>query len=95
MLRLTIFQIHLKKIRPLTWNKCNIYYLSKISVQFSGAEIKQAIIEAMHNAFYDNREFSTADIIEAIQIMIPLAFTNKTVISHLQSLSKSGKIRPA
>nr|QCI08083.1 hypothetical protein [Polyneura bonnemaisonii] len=93
--RLHIFKIHLKKVRPLTWQKYNIYYLSKITKKFSGAEIQQAIIEAMNNAFYESREFNTNDIIIATKIIIPLAFTDKTMISKLQVWSKSGKIRTA
>lgn len=93
--RLNIFQIHLKKVRPLTWEKYNIYYLSKISLNFSGSEIKQAIIEAMYNAFYENREFNTKDIVKSIQIIIPISFTDEIGIYNLQLWAKSGKIRLA
>lgn len=93
--RLNIFKIHLKKIRPLTWQKYNMHYLSKITKKFSGAEIKQAIIEAMNNAFYEHREFNTNDLIIAIEIIVPLAFTDEITILKLQTLSKSGKIRNA
>nr|QCI08665.1 hypothetical protein [Sphondylothamnion multifidum] len=93
--RLNIFTIHLKKLRPLSWNKYNIYYISKISHKFSGAEIEQAIIEAMHNAFYENREFNTQDIIHAIQNLVPIAFIDSLKISQLQELAHTGKIRIA
>nr|YP_009391752.1 hypothetical protein [Acrosorium ciliolatum]ARW59896.1 hypothetical protein [Acrosorium ciliolatum] len=93
--RLNIFQIHLKNLRPLTWKKYNIHYLSKITIKFSGSEIKQAIIEAMYNAFYENREFKTKDIVDAIKLMIPIAFTDEIAISNLQLWYKSGKIRLA
>nr|QCI05580.1 Ycf46 [Cryptopleura ramosa] len=93
--RLNIFQIHLKEIRPLTWKKYNIHYLSQMTVKFSGSEIKQAIIEAMYNAFHENREFNTLDIVKASQCIIPIAFIDKSAISKLQSWSKSGKIRLA
>nr|QCI06971.1 hypothetical protein [Haraldiophyllum bonnemaisonii] len=93
--RLDIFKIHLKKIRPLTWHKYNIYYLSKISKKFSGAEIEQSIIEAMQNSFYENREFSTKDIIQCIETMIPLAFTDEKTILKLELWCKSGKIKMA
>nr|YP_009326610.1 AAA domain-containing protein Ycf46 [Membranoptera platyphylla]AMJ16867.1 AAA domain-containing protein Ycf46 [Membranoptera platyphylla] len=93
--RINIFQIHLKKVRPLTWYKYNIYYLSQISENFSGAEIEQAINEAMYNAFYDNREFITLDIIYSLKVIIPLAFTHETNLLKLQRWIKSGKIRLA
>lgn len=93
--RLNIFKIHIKKVRPFTWYKYNIYYLSQISSKFSGAEIEQAINEAMYNAFHENREFNTLDIINALNIIIPLAFTYDANIIRLQKWIKSGKLRVA
>ena len=91
--RLHIFQIHLKKLRPLTWNQYNIYYLSKISYQFSGAEIEQAIIDAMYNAFNEFREFNTLDIVYAIKETVPLAFLDTKSINQIQELAYAGKVR--
>lgn len=93
--RINIFQIHLKKVRPLTWYKYNIYYLSKISKKFSGAEIEQSIIEAMYEGFYQNREFTTKDIEKAINEMIPLSTTEIEKIDKLRKWGHSGKIRLA
>nr|QCI05284.1 hypothetical protein [Compsothamnion thuyoides] len=93
--RLNIFKIHLKKLRPLNWHKYNIYYLSQITYKFSGAEIKQSIIEAMYDAFYESREFNTRDIANAISELIPLAFVDESTIHNLQQLAKDGKVRLA
>nr|YP_010904204.1 hypothetical protein REQ04_pgp172 [Catenella fusiformis]WCH57455.1 hypothetical protein [Catenella fusiformis] len=93
--RFKIFQIHLMKVRPLTWNNYNIKYLSELTENFSGAEIKQSIIEAMHNAFYEKRDFDNEDIINAITDIIPLAFTDYTAISSMQQWAKLGKVRLA
>ena len=93
--RLKIFQIHLMKIRPLTWSQYNLNYLSDLTEQFSGAEIKQSIIEAMYNAFYEKRDFTTQDIANAIENFIPLAFTDSYNISNLQEWAKLGKVRLA
>uniref|UniRef100_UPI0030029B8E AAA domain-containing protein Ycf46 n=1 Tax=Anunuuluaehu liula TaxID=3049639 RepID=UPI0030029B8E len=93
--RFKIFQIHLMKIRPLTWKRYNIQYLSELTESFSGAEIKQSIIEAMHNAFYEKRDFNTDDIIDVINEFIPLAFTDHSTISSLQEWAKLGKVRLA
>nr|YP_009397342.1 hypothetical protein [Dasyclonium flaccidum]ARW66528.1 hypothetical protein [Dasyclonium flaccidum] len=93
--RVNIFKIHLKKVRPLTWYKYNLYYLSKISKKFSGAEIEQSIIEAMYNAFYEHREFCTKDIIASVQNMIPLTETNEITISELREWGYSGQIKLA
>nr|YP_009392584.1 hypothetical protein [Bostrychia tenella]ARW61146.1 hypothetical protein [Bostrychia tenella] len=93
--RLNIFKIHLKRIRPLTWHKYNIYYLSKISQKFSGAEIEQSITEAMYYAFHENREFSTKDIAQSINDIIPLAVTNEATITQLREWGYSGKVKLA
>ncbi|CCP38037.1 ATPase, AAA family (plastid) [Chondrus crispus] len=93
--RCNIFQIHLIKIRPLTWSNYDIQSLSELTQSFSGAEIRQSIIEAMHNAFYEKRDFCTEDIIDVIHEFIPLAFTDNTNISYLQEWAKSGKVRLA
>lgn len=93
--RYNIFQIHLIKIRPLNWKNYDIHHLSELTQSFSGAEIKQSIIEAMHNAFYEKRDFCTEDIVDVIHEFIPLAFTDNTNISYLQEWAKSGKVRLA
>nr|YP_010618601.1 hypothetical protein PN024_pgp194 [Rhodomelopsis africana]WAX02614.1 hypothetical protein [Rhodomelopsis africana] len=93
--RLKIFQIHLKMFRPLTWNKYNIYYLSKISKGFSGAEIEQSIIDAMYTGFYENREFTTIDLKNAIYKIIPLSKIERNKILNLRKWGYSGKIKIA
>nr|QVY58098.1 hypothetical protein [Eucheuma denticulatum] len=93
--RYKIFQIHLKKIRPLTWKQYNIDYFSELTENFSGAEIKQSIIEAMHNAFYEKRDFNSEDIISAISELIPLAFTDQATVLSMQQWAKLGKVRLA
>nr|YP_009297066.1 hypothetical protein Ceram_133 [Ceramium japonicum]AOM66409.1 hypothetical protein Ceram_133 [Ceramium japonicum] len=93
--RVQILTIHLKKIRPLSWFKYDIEYLSKITQKFSGAEIEQVIAEAMYNSFYENREFTTQDIIHAIEQTIPISFVDKENISKLQEWAYSGKVRIA
>lgn len=93
--RLKIFQIHLMKVRPLTWNYYDIEYLSELTKSFSGAEIKQSIIEAMHNAFYEKRDFDNNDLVNAIADTVPLAFTDQTAVSSIQQWAKLGKVRLA
>nr|YP_010903407.1 hypothetical protein REP88_pgp168 [Hypnea cryptica]WCH55860.1 hypothetical protein [Hypnea cryptica] len=90
-----IFQIHLMKVRPLTWKQYNIDQLSKLTKSFSGSEIQQSIIEAMNNAFYEKRDFNNNDIINAISDIIPLAFTDHVKIESMQEWAKLGKVRLA
>nr|YP_009244127.1 hypothetical protein Gele_118 [Gelidium elegans]AMK96369.1 hypothetical protein Gele_118 [Gelidium elegans] len=93
--RYSIFKIHLKKVRPLTWRSYDIHSLSQNTSSFSGAEIKQLIIEAMYNAFYEKRDFTTEDIIYVIKESIPLAFTDQDTVLSLQNWAKTGKVKLA
>ena len=63
--------------------------------EFSGAEIEQSIIEAMHIGFSQNRDFTTDDILEAVNQMVPLARTAREQIEALQNWAMSGKARLA
>nr|YP_009293731.1 hypothetical protein Rhodyp_135 [Rhodymenia pseudopalmata]AOM64413.1 hypothetical protein Rhodyp_135 [Rhodymenia pseudopalmata] len=93
--RANIFRIHLMKLRPLSWKNFDLTHLSILTEGFSGAEIKQSILEAMHDAFYEKREFNTRDISNAIKEFIPLSFSDKSSISALQNWAKLGKVRLA
>ena len=69
--------------------------LAQLSESFSGAEIKQSIIEAMYHAFYEQREFTTNDICLALNDLIPLAQLESNQTVRLQSWASSGRIRLA
>jgi ATP-dependent 26S proteasome regulatory subunit len=91
--RSSIFEVHLKSFRPESWFTYDINELSRLTPYFSGAEIRQLIIEAMYQAFSENREFKTQDIINEIDNCIPLAKLNQEAIQRLQSWARSGRIR--
>jgi ATP-dependent 26S proteasome regulatory subunit len=93
--RKIIFQIHLSLIRPETWQIYDLEILSEYSENFSGAEIFQSIIEGMHFAFNEKREFTTKDICFGIEQIIPLAQVDNDKIRKLQNLALSGRIRSA
>ncbi len=93
--RETIFQVHLSRLRPLSIRDYDIKRLAYETPDFSGAEIEQILIEAMHIAFSQNREFTTDDILEAASQMIPLARTAQEQIEYLQNWAYSGKARLA
>lgn len=93
--RESIFEIHLSKVRPKSWQEYDIKQLSLLCNKFSGAEIEQAIIEGMHTAFSEEREFSTEDIQVAIKQFVPLAFTDKEQIENLQAWAEDGRARNA
>jgi SpoVK/Ycf46/Vps4 family AAA+-type ATPase len=93
--RQEIFQIHLKQFRPNSWEKFNYSELAELTEYFSGAEIRQTIIEAMYQAFYEKREFTTNDIRNAINELIPLAKIENAQMLKLKTWATSGKIRLA
>lgn len=90
-----IFKIHLKEFRPNTWDAFDYKKLAKSSESFSGAEIKQSIIEGMYQAFYEKREFNTEDICLALKELIPLANLENDQMIRLQTWASSGRIRSA
>jgi SpoVK/Ycf46/Vps4 family AAA+-type ATPase len=90
-----IFKIHLQEFRPDTWNSFDYGKLTQLSESFSGAEIRQSIIEGMYQAFYEKREVTTDDICFALKEFIPLANLETSQMSKLQSWAASGQIRLA
>lgn len=91
--RKSIFEVHLKSFRPESWNLYDLNELSRLTPAFSGAEIKQLIIEAMYQAFSEGREFKTQDIIKEIDKSVPLAKLQQESIQKLQAWARSGRIR--
>ena len=90
-----IFKIHLKEFRPRSWESFDYKKLADSSESFSGAEIRQSIIEGMYHAFYEKREFDTDDICLALKELIPLANLENDQMIRLQNWASSGRIRLA
>jgi len=90
-----IFKIHLREFRPNNWDSFDCSKLARSSESFSGAEIRQSIIEGMYHAFYEKREFTTDDICLALNDLIPLAHLESEQMVRLQNWASSGRIRSA
>jgi SpoVK/Ycf46/Vps4 family AAA+-type ATPase len=90
-----IFKIHLQTFRPNSWKSFDYNKLAQASESFSGAEIRQSIIEGMYHAFYEKREFTTEDICMALKELIPLAHLESDQMIRLQQWASSGRIRSA
>lgn len=93
--RKKIFQLFLKRFRPKTINTFNFDNFVEKSVHFSGAEIEQAILEAMYIGFNQKREFNNQDILFSLSQMIPLASIDNKRIKEIEALALSGRIRLA
>ena len=91
--RLSILDLHLKKRRP-NYN----FQLSTIVDRtngYSGAELEQSVIEAMHHAFSERREITERDLIKAVSELVPLSRTAKEQIEQLKEWSSTGRARQA
>ena len=93
--RKAIFSVHLSRLRPQTIKDYDVERLAYETPDFSGAEIEQMLVEAMHAAFSQNRDFTTDDIVEAASQMIPLARTAQEQIQQLQQWADAGRARLA
>jgi len=86
--RKEIFAIHLKK-RKRNPENFDIEILARESENFSGAEIEQVIISSLFDAFVENRDITTDDIIKNIKKTVPLAITMKESIEELREWAKN------
>ena len=91
--RLSILKLHLNQRRPgLT---IPLETVAGRSDGFSGAELEQMVIEAMHLAFAENRELMETDLIRAASQLIPLSRTASEQLGALKQWASAGRARPA
>ncbi|MGB8701950.1 MAG: AAA family ATPase [Thermosynechococcaceae cyanobacterium] len=88
-----IFRIHLSKRREEI-ERFDIEQLANVCEGFSGAEIEQAIVAAMYEAFAQDREFTQLDIIAASRSTMPLSKTMTEQVSALRDWARQ-RARPA
>lgn len=93
--RRAIFEVHLSRLRPHSLKNYNVDRLAYETPDFSGAEIEQTLIEAMHIGFSQNRDFTTEDVLESASQIVPLAKTAQEQIKLLQDWASAGKARLA
>src|SRR5205085_10770421 len=70
--RKEIFAVHLRKRKRLPGD-FDLERLARAAEGYVGAEIEQAIIEAMYVGFNVGREFTTADVAAALKRQVPLS----------------------
>lgn len=88
MEREEILKIHLEK-RGRNVDQFNLDTLVDISQGFSGAEIEQCIISAMFEAFSEDREVKTVDILDTIEETVPLSRLMKDEINVLRTWAQT------
>jgi SpoVK/Ycf46/Vps4 family AAA+-type ATPase len=93
--RKAIFSVHLSRLRPHNIAAYDLERLAYETPDFSGAEIEQSLIEAMHLGFSQTRDFTTTDVLESVSLIVPLARTAQEQVNVLQEWAASGKARLA
>lgn len=93
--RREIFEVHLLKRLRLP-EAYDLDALARASNGFVGAEIEQAVIDAMYTGFNDGgREFTTEDILQALERQVPLSVSQREKIEALRSWLQSGRAQSA
>jgi len=91
--RRAILDLQLKRRRPE--HRLPLEVVVDRTAGFSGAELEQVVIEAMHQAFSDGRDFGEADLISAAAQLVPLSRTAREQLEALQQWASGGRARPA
>jgi hypothetical protein len=93
-----IFKVHIAK-RNRQPENFDIPALAQASAGYVGAEIEQAVIEAMYVAFNDpqqpGREFTTADMLKVVDKMVPLSKSQREIVESLRGWLLDGRAQSA
>ena len=91
--RRNILELHIQRRRPNL--KLPLAAVIDRSEGFSGAELEQTVIEAMHLAFAERRELGETDLILAASQLVPLSRTAREQLNALKEWAASGRARAA
>ena len=91
--RRAILDLQLRRRRPS--HQIALEVLVDRTDGFSGAELEQTVIEAMHLAFGDDRDLGEADLIAAASQVVPLSRTAREQLEALRTWASGGRARPA
>jgi len=81
--RKTIFDIHLTK-RGRDAAKFDLDAMADVSKDWVGAEIESAVEDALYNAYSEDRDVTTQDIIDVAATLVPIAKTDKEAIEDFR-----------
>jgi SpoVK/Ycf46/Vps4 family AAA+-type ATPase len=98
--RKEIFKVHLQRLRPSRLREFDLGLLARQAKDFSGAEIEQVIIDAMHRAFGrgtngQRQDFTTEDILRSTEETVPLAAIARAQILDLKQWAAEAGARTA
>ena len=89
-----IIEIHLKKRKRKPFSAKDMECLASISKGFTGAELEEAVKEAMYRAFDTGHDIGPSDLADAIKDTTPLSKTMSEVIKQTREWAK-GRAVPA
>lgn len=92
--RSEIIALHLRK-RRRDPARFDVRRLAQESDGYTGAELEQAVIDAMYSAFAEERDIATEDVITAIARTVPLSKSQREVIERLRTWLRDGRAQSA
>ncbi|MFO0878393.1 MAG: AAA family ATPase [Gemmataceae bacterium] len=88
--RREILAVHLRR-RGRVPEKFDLNHLAQETDGFVGAELEQAILDAMHLGFNQSREFTSDDIGQAVRRLVPLSVAQRETVEALRNWLKEGR----
>jgi len=96
--RKEIFQVHINK-RKRPAQHYDLDALAQVAEGYVGAEIEQAVIDAMYLAFNDaqnpGRDFTTEDVLASVKRQVPLSRSQRETIEALRQWLREGRAQSA
>ena len=96
--RKAILEVHIAK-RNRSSQNFDLDRLASLSEGYVGAEIEQAVIDAMYRAFNDSqkpgREFTTDDIAYCLRKLVPMSRSQKEIVDGLRQWLSEGRAQSA
>jgi len=92
--RIEILKVHLRK-RNRDPDAFDLQRLAGLCALYVGAEIEQAIIDAMYASFNQDRDVTTDDVTTAMASLVPLSRSQREQIDHLRTWLTEGRAQSA
>lgn len=93
--RREIVQVHLRKRGRIPADFA-VDQIAAAAEGYVGAEIEQAVLDAMYIGFNDHqREFTTQDVLTALKRTVPLSISQRETINALRSWLREGRAQSA
>lgn len=96
--RREIFEVHIRRRKRFP-HAYDVDKLVEASEGYVGAEIEQAVIDGMYDAFSDlespGRDFTTEDILRALSRQVPISLSQREVVAGLRKWLSEGRAQSA